>query len=113
MYDERENHQIMDCLLDDGMKKCHGPALWAYNNAVFSDDDFNNIQKLGGATKEEEASKIGRFGLGFNAVYNLTDVPSFISRHYIAIFDPNLTHLGRAIGNKGNPGKKFDIQKSR
>ena len=103
----------MERLLDDGMKQCHGPALWAYNNAVFTDDDFVNILKLGGATKEEETTKIGRFGLGFNAVYNLTDVPSFISRNYIAIFDPHTTHLGRAIRHTQNPGLKLDIQKNR
>ena len=103
----------MDCLLDDGMKKCHGPALWAYNNAVFTNDDFANILKLGGATKEAETTKIGRFGLGFNAVYNLTDVPSFISRNYIAMFDPHTTHLGRAIRHTQKPGIKLDIQKNR
>ena len=103
----------MERLLDDGMKKCHGPALWAYNNAVFTDDDFANILKLGGATKEEETTKIGRFGLGFNAVYNLTDVPSFISRNYIAMFDPHTTHLGRAIRHTQKPGLKLDIQKNR
>ena len=103
----------MDCLLDDGMKKCHGPALWAYNNAVFTNDDFANIIKLGGATKEAETTKIGRFGLGFNAVYSLTDVPSFISRNYIAMFDPHTTHLGRAIRHTQKPGIKLDIQKNR
>ena len=103
----------MDCLLDDGMKKCHGPALWAYNNAVFTNDDFANILKLGGATKETETTKIGRFGLGFNAVYKLTDVPSFISRNYIAMFDPHTTHLGRAIRHTQKPGIKLDIQRNR
>ncbi len=44
----------MKFLIDDGMKECHGPALWVYNNAVFSDKDFENITKLGGATKEKE-----------------------------------------------------------
>ena len=81
-----------------------GPALWAYNDAVFTDDDFENITKLSGATKESKMELIGRFGLGFNAVYNLTDVPSFISRHNIVIFDPHTTHLGKSIKNKSKPG---------
>lgn len=78
LYDERENEDAQSCLIDEGMRECQGPALWAYNDAVFTDDDFENITKLSGATKEMKTELIGRFGLGFNAVYNLTDVPSFI-----------------------------------
>ena len=95
------------------MRECQGPALWAYNNAVFTDDDFENITKLSGATKETQTDKIGRFGLGFNAVYNLTDVPSFISRQNIVIFDPHTTHLGKSIKNKSKPGIKIDMKKHR
>jgi len=76
------------------MKECQGPALWVYNNATFSDADFEAIIKLSGATKSNQTEKIGGFGLGFNSVYNLTDVPSFLSRNYVVIFDPHTTHLG-------------------
>ncbi len=95
------------------MKECQGPAFWAYNDAVFTDDDFENITKLSGATKESKTEMIGRFGLGFNAVYNITDVPSFISRHNIVIFDPHTTHLGKSIKNKSKPGIKIDMRKHR
>ena len=78
------------------MRECQGPALWVYNNAVFSDADFEAIIKLSGATKSKQTEKIGGFGLGFNAVYNLTDVPSFVSRNYVVIFDPHTTHLGKS-----------------
>jgi len=74
LYDERENADARTCLLDDGMKECQGAALWVYNDAVFTDADFDNITKLGAATKQSRADQIGRFGLGFNAVYNLTEV---------------------------------------
>jgi len=100
LYDERTNADSQSCLIDEGMKECHGPAFWVYNNATFTDDDFENITKLNGATKEPQTDKIGRFGLGFNAVYNLTDVPSFVSRHCIVIFDPHTTFLGKSIRNK-------------
>ena len=56
MYDERTNIDHMKFLIDDGMKECHGPALWGYNNALFTDKDFENITKLGGATKEREVT---------------------------------------------------------
>ena len=110
LYDERTNEDAMTCLIDEGMKECQGPALWVYNDAEFRDEDFVNITKLNGGTKEQETEKIGKFGLGFNAVYNLTDVPMFLSRNYFVIFDPNTFYLGKAI--KGKPGMKIDTNKN-
>ena len=112
LYDERQNEEFTTYLLDGGMKHCQGPALWVYNDAVFTDQDLKNITKLGAATKEAQLDKIGRCGLGFNAVYNITDVPSFISRNYLVIFDPHLTHLGTARRGQTSPGILIDIQKS-
>ena len=109
LYDERYNENARHILLDQGMKEMQGPALWTYNNAVFTDSDFENIVKLSGATKEKDGQKIGRFGLGFNAVYHLTDVPSFISRGNIVFFDPHTKYLGRAITNKSKPGIKLNL----
>lgn len=94
-------------------KKMYYFLVQAYNDANFSDEDFENICKLSGATKEAQTDKVGRFGLGFNAVYNLTDVPSFVSRHNIVIFDPHTTYLGRSIKNKSKPGIKIDMKKHR
>ena len=110
LYDERSNKDAMTCLIDEGMKKCQGPALWVYNDATFKAEDFVNITKLNEATKVHSTEKIGRFGLGFNAVYNLTDVPMFVSKNYFVIFDPNTSHLGTAINNK-KPGMKIDLNK--
>ena len=111
LYDERTNETAMTCLIDEGMKECQGPALWVYNDAKFKDEDFVNITRLNEATKAHDTEKIGRFGLGFNAVYNLTDVPMFISKNYFAIFDPHTSYLGRAIKNKRKPGMKIDLNK--
>ena len=113
LYDERENSDARSCLLDDGMKECQGPALWVFNNAVFTDVDFENITKLGGATKLSRTDQIGRFGLGFNAVYNLTEVPCFLSRHSIVIFDPHRRHLGRCIRDRSRPGVRIDLRRHR
>ena len=113
LYDERANTDLMTSLLDPGMQSCQGPALWAFNNAVFSDEDFENITKLSGATKEQQSDKIGRFGLGFNSVYNITDVPSFVSRDKLVIFDPHTTYLGEAIKDRNKPGLKIDMTKRR
>ena len=112
LYDERTNDDAMTCLIDEGMRECQGPALWVYNDAEFKNEDFENITKLNGGTKEQETEKIGKFGLGFNTVYNLTDVPMFLSRNYFVIFDPNTFYLGKAIRKKSKPGIKIDVNKN-
>ena len=112
LYDERTNEDAMTCLINEGMKECQGPALWVYNDAVFQNEDFENLTKLSGATKAHDTEKIGKFGLGFNAVYNLTDVPMLVSRNYLVVFDPNTFYLGNAIRNKNKPGIKIDTNKN-
>ena len=99
-------------LLSPDMAASQGPALWAYNNAEFSEHDFENINKLAGATKVDEVGKIGRFGLGFNAVYHLTDVPSFVSRKYFVFFDPNVNHIENHIPDKSRPGIRIDLARN-
>ncbi|XP_048734804.2 sacsin-like [Ostrea edulis] len=108
LYDERNNMDCRTKLIDEHMESCQGPALWAYNDALFSHTDLENIAKLSGATKAEDLSKVGKFGLGFCSVYNLTDVPSFITGSNMVIFDPHATHLGKAV-KKSNPGIKIDL----
>jgi sacsin len=109
LIDWREHDK--SSLLSPGMSKCQGPALWAYNNSVFSDDDFVNIAKLAAATKQSKLEKIGRFGLGFTSVYHMTDVPSFVSRQFVVVFDPHKSHLGNHIRNPSQPGIKIDFVK--
>lgn len=49
-----------------------GPALYAYNNAAFTDDDWEGIQMVGRSVKRNDPNKVGRFGIGFNSVYHTT-----------------------------------------
>lgn len=51
---------------------CKGPALYAYNNAAFTDEDWNGIQAAGRSVKRNDPNKVGRFGIGFNSVYHIT-----------------------------------------
>ena len=112
LIDWRENLSSKSKLLSDGMEMCHGPALWAYNNAKFSDKDIDNICNIAAASKKEYLDKIGRVGLGFTSVYHITDVPSIVSGSYVMIFDPRTNHLGTRV-NAGRPGVKLDITKER
>ena len=96
-----------DTLLEPEMKSWQGPALLAYNNAVFSSSDFENICELAGGSKKSDPTKIGRFGIGFCSVYHLTDVPSFITRNYFTVFDPHTSYLGDRV-SAGEPGMQIE-----
>ena len=91
-------------MFTEELAKCQGPALWAYNDAMFSEDDFKNINKLAGETKKNDLDKVGRFGLGFNSVYHLTDVPSFVSGEHLVVFDPNMNHITHLMDDKMRKG---------
>ena len=54
------------------LPRFRGPALLAYNNAPFTDDDWKGIRKLQQSGKAENPFKVGRFGIGFNSVYHIT-----------------------------------------
>ncbi|KAF7709114.1 sacsin-like [Silurus meridionalis] len=100
-------------LIDEGMALCNGPCLWAFNNELFSEEDWKNIVRVGSASKENKLEKIGKFGLGFNAVYHLTDIPSILSGKTLLILDPNVTHLEKHIKSKSLPGIKLDLFQDR
>ena len=74
------------------------PALCVFNNRPFVEKDLEGIRRVGRGGKRDDLSTIGRFGIGFNAVYHLTDCPMFLSRgqhgvpeHFCA-FDPRLEY---------------------
>ena len=51
-----------------------GPSLLAYNDAKFSKTDFKSIQQIGNSLKKAgSGNKTGRFGVGVNSVYHLTE----------------------------------------
>jgi hypothetical protein len=60
-------------------------ALIVYNNGRFRPVDFERLQNIAGGGKREEADVTGAFGLGFLAVYQVTDAPEIFSngRHWI------------------------------
>ena len=96
-------------LADGALSEFQGPALHVFNDAVFSEEDFKSIQRIGDSLKKtaETKSKIGRFGIGFNAVYHWTDLPSFVSTNYLVMLDPQARFLPNV--NPSNPGKLVDF----
>ncbi|KAF0428041.1 Sacsin [Gigaspora margarita] len=100
-------------LLTEEMNIWQGPALWIFNDAVFTEKDFESLLKLGLGRKSKDHTKIGRFGIGINVSFHLTDLVSFVSGEYIAFLDPSEKYLPKT----GNPprharGKRINFLKS-
>lgn len=51
-----------DDLLGDGLMGFQGPALLAFNDAIFTERDFESISRVGDSKKRGVAGKTGRFG---------------------------------------------------
>ena len=96
-----------DQLLSDNWKELQGPALCVYNNRPFSKNDLEGIQRLGIGSKANDPTRTGQYGIGFNAVYHLTDCPSFISNgDTLCILDPHYRYAPGA--DKENPGRLIE-----
>lgn len=110
-YDMRNNTKWRNPrkLIDSGMVNAQGPALIVYNNSTFAEDDFVNIIRLGSMSKRDLADKVGKFGLGFNVVYNLTDIPSILSGSSLVFLDPNVSFMPNRIKNPSSPGIRLNF----
>lgn len=80
-------------ILSPEMAEWQGPALYCFNDSVFSPQDLYAISRIGQDSKLEKPFAIGRFGLGFNCVYHFTDIPGFVSGENIVMFDPHACYL--------------------
>ena len=55
-----------------------GPALYAYNNALFTKADWRGIRLVCDSIKVEDPMKVGRFGLGFKSVFHMTGTANHV-----------------------------------
>ena len=90
-------------LINDKLAQFQGPALVFWDNKPFQDADFENLCEFGGETKLDDRKKVGKFGLGFNSVYNLTDLPQFVSKTSLCLLDPHEKFL------RGKRGARYDL----
>ena len=105
MLDERTHGA--GSLLGGRMADWQGPSLLCFNDAVFGPADYAAIARIGQDSKVDAPDKAGRFGLGFNAVYHFTDVPSFASGPSLVYFDPHCCNLPGAT--PGQPGLRIAV----
>ena len=62
----------MTSLVEPTLAVFQGPALLAYNDAQFTEKDWQSIQDMQQSVKVEDPFKVGKFGIGFNSVYHIT-----------------------------------------
>eukprot|EP00282_Hemiselmis_andersenii_P008175 CAMPEP_0114109248 /NCGR_PEP_ID=MMETSP0043_2-20121206/671_1 /TAXON_ID=464988 /ORGANISM="Hemiselmis andersenii, Strain CCMP644" /LENGTH=412 /DNA_ID=CAMNT_0001201105 /DNA_START=37 /DNA_END=1271 /DNA_ORIENTATION=- len=96
-----------ETLAHERLAAFQGPALLVHNDGVFSDQDFDSIQNIGDSQKKGLLVKTGRFGIGFNSCYHVTEMPTFLSRDRLVMFDPQAKYLPDV--NPANPGKSLNV----
>ena len=78
-YVDCRQHGTRTRLVKPELAAYQGPALISSNDAGFSDEDWEGIQRLQQSIKANDPFKVGRFGIGFNSVYHLTGESRFFS----------------------------------
>lgn len=72
LFDSRDNAFGTSTLINVGLSKFQGPALYVYNNALFKEKDWTGIESIMQGSKKKDPVAAGRFGVGFNSVYHVT-----------------------------------------
>ena len=57
-------------------------VAFEHNGRPFDEDDVRAITNIGKGTKKDQEDKIGRFGIGFKAVFAYTETPHIWSPTY-------------------------------
>lgn len=89
------------------MAALNGPALIVFNDQLFTDQDIKSIQEIGLGGKTQDVSKTGRFGLGFNTCYNVTDYPTLLTGGHLFFFDPHYKTIPGASAD--SPGQGWTL----
>ena len=63
--------------MNPALAPVQGPALYAWNNAMFKEEDWEHYGKMEDSSKEKDALKVGRFGVGFLSVFHITGMVCF------------------------------------
>ena len=109
ILDERSHDN--ERVFGDAWKPLQGPALIVFNDAPFTEADLAGIQNLGEGSKADDAQKTGQYGIGFNVVYHVTDVPCLLTSintgdNVLCVFDPHTTFLDEC--SQTEPGRMFE-----
>ena len=105
-----ENTYGTESLLGPSMAELQGPSVIVFNDAKFTESDFKSLASIGQGSKLDRLAATGRFGLGFNSVYHITDTPTFVSGDYLVLFDPHATNIPGASSSQ--PGLRIRFKNS-
>ncbi|KIO19900.1 hypothetical protein M407DRAFT_82185, partial [Tulasnella calospora MUT 4182] len=81
--------QPLSGLVNSTLEVCQGPSIIAYNDAKFSDKDWESITHISYSSKKNDERSTGKYGLGFCTVYHVTDNPHILSGEKLLILDPH------------------------
>ena len=70
-YIDERNHPKYN-LLHKELARFQGPSLISFNDGMFTENDWEGIQRLQDSEKAGNPFKVGQFGIGFNSVYHIT-----------------------------------------
>ena len=59
-------------LVTRNLAEYQGPALVVANDAIFSEKDWEGIERVQDSVKADDPFNIGKYGIGFNSVYHIT-----------------------------------------
>ena len=81
--DDAEATHVEFVLLEQGMPDAtnsllRGPALLVANNGPFSNADADALHQAVGGSKEDDASKVGTFGLGLKSVFHICEAFAYV-----------------------------------
>jgi sacsin len=114
LLDDCSHHQHPDTeLLDTNLRDFQGPALFVYNDGIFSDEDFKGLKRIGRGSKFDKELAIGMHGRGSLTMYHFTDVPMILSASSLLVLDPHERNLPRNSYNKRKTGVKCEISTAR
>ena len=78
LFDSRDNAFGTTSLINVGLSKFQGSALYVYNNGLFTEKDWTGIESIMQGSKKRDPVAAGRFGIGFNSVYHVTGKTTFL-----------------------------------
>lgn len=102
IYDERKYGT--NNIISKELAEIQNPSLLFYNDQIFTSQDIDNIQNIAKSKKIDTEDCTGRFGIGFNSLYTLTDCPSIISHDKYIILDPQKQFL---TGSRNRTGRLY------
>lgn len=76
--------------------------VFSHNGKPFNRQDVDNITGIGNSNKQQEANKIGRFGIGFKSVFAITKRPEIYTEVEDEPFAFAIEHLVVPVPISGN-----------